>query len=293
MRALADFIMRGRLQAALIAIPGIPIISQSALALVTLRQGAWEGLSLLVWCFAPYLFLMWSDWQYLPVAFGALATLGSVYIGALCLRSGLSWSLTVIAVITVLSVLGFVFLQSFSQHIAVFFEQLIELQKSTLEAQGQSYDPELMVVPNSRDVVGLLVFGAATDCILVLVVGRWWQALLFNPGGFRREFSQLRLDWISASVFGLILLLCGVFAPFWAYVAGLPFIMVSISVAHQFAAMQRMGSAWLVVFYIALVNLPFYLAMAALGFLDSWVNLRRNLLPASNNQSGDDQSKDD
>lgn len=47
MRALAEFIVRGRLQAALVALFGslVPLVSPAAISLVTLNKGLSEGKS--------------------------------------------------------------------------------------------------------------------------------------------------------------------------------------------------------------------------------------------------------
>ena len=59
MRALAEYIMRGRAQAALIAVLIVPVIPQAALALVTLRRGVLDGLWVGFWAFAPTLSAVW------------------------------------------------------------------------------------------------------------------------------------------------------------------------------------------------------------------------------------------
>ena len=295
MRALAEYIMRGRVQAILIAILGVPLISHAALALVTLRRGAWEGISLLMWAFLPVLMLLWSDFQYMPLAFASLGMLAAVYLGAMLLRLNVSWSITGLAVVGFSILLGVLWLRFFDQHLTAFLQQVLELHKANLTAQGREIDDTLMIVPETKDIVGILVAGIAGNCVLVLVTGRWWQALLFNPGGFRQEFYQLRMNRLTASACAAVLLLCGLSSDYqlWSWVVALPLVMVSIAVAHQFAAVQRMGLTWLVIFYIALFNFPFYLAMAALGLVDSWMDLRKSLLPKTGNKPGNKDHRQD
>jgi hypothetical protein len=57
MRALAEFIMRGRLQAGTVAVLGylIPLLAPAAVALITLRKGAAEGSMILLFALSPAL----------------------------------------------------------------------------------------------------------------------------------------------------------------------------------------------------------------------------------------------
>jgi hypothetical protein len=291
MRALAEYIMRGRTQAALIAILLVPILPQATLALVTLRRGTLDGLWIMFWAFAPMIIAMWSDIEFVPMAMISLGTLIAVYTGAQLLRLQLNWPTVLMALIGVVFVLSLLFVWVFDQQITGFLQQLVELQKASLKSQGIAYDESLMVLPSNWHFVGLGSFGVIVNVTIALAIGRWWQALLYNPGGFRREFSQLRLNPLLAGGLVLIASLTMVSADYryWSWLAAFPLVMVSVSLAHQFAALQRMGRAWLVIFYLALLSLPFYLVMAVLGFLDSWTNLRRRLLPGANQP----QSKSD
>src|SRR5690625_6353500 len=49
-------------------------------------------------------------------------------------------------------------------------------------------------------VTGLLANVTSFTGVLGLMLGRWWQALLYNPGGFKQEFNGLRLNTPQALV---------------------------------------------------------------------------------------------
>mgnify|MGYP007113695048 CR=1 FL=1 len=53
-------------------------------------------------------------------------------------------------------------------------------------------------------MTGVLAAGMFLQLVFGLLLGRWWQALLYNPGGFRSEFHQLRLypalAWLALPV---------------------------------------------------------------------------------------------
>src|SRR5690554_7516495 len=57
MRALAEFIMRGRTQAAIVALLGtaVPVLTPATIALVSLRKGSANGLMVLLWGLLPML----------------------------------------------------------------------------------------------------------------------------------------------------------------------------------------------------------------------------------------------
>ena len=56
-------------------------------------------------------------------------------------------------------------------------------QGVTAEAQGLA----------RQVIMGLFAMGQAYAMISFLVLARWWQSQLYNPGGLRAEFHQLRL----------------------------------------------------------------------------------------------------
>ncbi len=285
MRALAEYIMRGRVQAALIAVLLVPVLPQAALALVTLRRGIIDGLWVAMWAFTPMLVAIWSDKEFLPMAMVSLGTLLTVLVTATLLRLQMTWATTLIALVVIITVLGVIFLFMFDAQISALVQEAIELQKTNLERQGIAYDESLMVLPANQYLLGLPSFGVAINVVIALVIGRWWQALLYNPGGFRQEFYQLRMQPAFAVVLGVVTVICvSTDYRYWSWLPALPLVMVSVSLAHQFAATQRMGGAWLVIYYLALFSMPFYLAMAAVGIVDSWTNMRSRLIPKSNTQ---------
>lgn len=90
MRALAEFIMRGRMQAIFVvagaaALPMLFWLSAAAGSLVLLRRGLNDALSVLVWAVIPAL-----AWWYFGDPRTLLVLLGSLGL-ALLLRSHASW----------------------------------------------------------------------------------------------------------------------------------------------------------------------------------------------------------
>ena len=51
----------------------------------------------------------------------------------------------------------------------------------------------------SRWMTGAFAASLYVQFLLALLLGRWWQAVLYNPGGFGAEFRGLRLSPCSAT----------------------------------------------------------------------------------------------
>ena len=97
MRALAEFVMRGRVQAILVAVVGIFLpffawISAAVIGLVVLRKGTGEGFLVLSWALlAALTVLFWRG------DIGPVTALTGTAIAALTLRWTVSWPYALIA----------------------------------------------------------------------------------------------------------------------------------------------------------------------------------------------------
>ncbi len=280
MRALAEFIMRGRLQAGTIAIFGyvIPLLTPAAVALVTLRKGAVEGtLVLLLGLLPAILSLVFGD-DSSVVVWITLLSLVVVYIPALVLRSTISLPLMiVVAIATSCLVSGSVLLFA-SEAVDI----VVESFKSQLTAASvESPDAEQVVFSSllsKAGISGVIAYIFAFNSITGVLFGRWLQSLLYNPGGFRDEFYALRLG-VMASV---ICFLGCVFLRYlgdeywwWSNLLAMPLLLVAIAIAHQFANTKGLATPWLVLFY--LMVFMFMPIVMFIGFVDAWVNIRGRL----------------
>ncbi|MCV6603992.1 MAG: hypothetical protein OIF34_01710, partial [Porticoccaceae bacterium] len=93
MRALAEFVMRGRAQA--IAVAFVPVIGLVAIGLVTLRKGFQEGGLILLAGLIPWLFTLES--QAMLVFIIGLSV--GLLIAASILRTTQSWPKTLLAIV--------------------------------------------------------------------------------------------------------------------------------------------------------------------------------------------------
>jgi hypothetical protein len=281
-RFLAEFIMRGRTQAAVVALIGnwVPLVAPGAVALVTLRAGASNGLLVLLWALLPAA-LMLGFSQVDPLApVIMISGLVVTFLLASMLRAGAPWPQCLMAAVA-LGMLAAVLLrflvpdlvQALADNLARLMEQLHEQAGTDVEPPG----------PSVVMVTGLLANVIGFSSVLGLMLGRWWQALLYNPGGFAQEFQNLRLNTPQALIClaaGLYGLLQGPEYSWWAALFTLPLLFVGLAIIHRLVALKGLGVQWLVLFYIALVVLdPVSQLLVALAFVDTWLNIRGRVKP--------------
>ena len=138
-----------------------------------------------------------------------------------------------------------------------------------------------MVSPSPSNIVAAMAWIVVLSGLVGLVLARWWQALLFNPGGFQEEFHNIRLDKKSTAV-SVIIVCVGLSAlaeyQLWLQLAIVPLLVSGLSTLHYAVKLKGFGSHWLVLVYIGLIlgSLTAGL-LAAVGAADSVLNLRARL----------------
>jgi hypothetical protein len=253
MRGLAEFIMRGRWQALGVAVLGsgsllFGWVSAAAIALVTLRNGSASGGWLTLWAILPAMIIAAISGDT-----GSVLLLLGTFSLAVILRESVSLSLAVMASVPLallggaaLTLFNGVFLQelvaTFNQALAQFEQELAQGEAAEMVFNGVS-------VPQ---VAALLATGNAVIALLSLILGRYWQASLYNPGGFGEEFRALRLPvgavLLMASA-ALILWWMGADWRVWSAVVVLPLTIVGFSLLHAFAKRAGKGVTWLALMY--------------------------------------------
>ena len=193
MRTIAEFIMRGRVQAGAVALLGtlLPFITPAVIALVTLRKGAFEGTLVLLVGLLPTILTLGANTDHQVLVFlSTVISLIAVYVSALVLRQTMSWSSTLITLLMV-SILALLLA---TQLVPNALGHLVDSLNVALQEQATAAGVE-----NSDDAInGIALAGVLAVVIIIngicsLFLGRWWQSLLYNPGGFRDEFYQFKL----------------------------------------------------------------------------------------------------
>ena len=284
MRTLAEFIMRGRAQACLVALLGVlvPLIGPAAVGLVTLRKGSFEGALVTLWASLPFVVSYFAGQSSPFIAVMSILALANTLIVANVLRGTASWSLALVSDVCV--AVGFVVVAGvvFQTDLGVMMSDLTELFVSVSEQLEKDY-----VMPGTSGVLAWVAWMTAFSALLGVVVARWWQALLFNPGGFQQEFQGIRLE--SKVGLGCLLLVILGFTllsefQFWLQLASIPLIVCGLSLLHYTAKVKKAGGYWLVLMYLGLFLGPVMSGLlVALGAIDSVLNLRARLV--ADNQS--------
>ena len=253
MRGLAEFIMRGRWQALGVAVLGsgsllFGWVSAAAIALVTLRNGSAAGGWLTLWAILPAIIIAAISGDT-----GSVLLLLGTFSLAVILRESVSLSLAVMASVPLallggaaLTLFNGVFLQEL---VATFNQALAQLEQELVQGEAAERVFNAVSVPQ---VAALLATGNAVIALLSLLLGRYWQASLYNPGGFGEEFRALRLPvgavLLMASM-ALILWWMGSDWRVWSAVVVLPLTLVGFSLLHAFAKRAGKGVTWLTLMY--------------------------------------------
>ena len=279
MRGLAEFIMRGRWQALAVAVLGAGSLlfgwlSAAAVALVTLRKGLAEGTWLVFWALLPAFLAAWASGD-----IGGIVLLLGTYGVAVVLRTtvSLALALLVAAAVGLLSGAGLLFFSGeFLEQLVVLFDGFIAELENSLPA-GET--APALVTPSAPQVAGILAAGNAATIVLSLLLARYWQAALFNPGGFREEFHQLRLP-LPATVF-LVVLAGGVWVSEpavsgWAMVLAVPVMFSGFALFHAWIARTGRGNGSVVIFYLLWLLIdPFKGLVLGVAVADAVMDFRR------------------
>lgn len=272
MRALADFIMRGRVQATLVVVisavlPLLFWLSAAAGSLVLLRRG-FKDASMVI---AAGLLVGVTKW-FMGDPITLMVFVGALALAAL-LRAEHSWSRVLVAS----AVLAVVFNYVLDAQLAQVFDELAKAFAQAMpQIEGQSVlSGELIrfvLVASTAVTVQLL-------CVLALVLGRYWQAALYNPGGFGREFRALRLPKQTMAVLVAVMVGASFIGPQFIILASassLVLVLAGIALVHGLVGQKRLAGFWLVGMYVTLPLLMqlIYPLFVVLAIVDSLIDFR-------------------
>lgn len=302
MQAIAQYIMRGRIQAILVTavsallsllLPPLNYISSAVVGLVTLRKGWVEGLIVIVGAgvaMAAFAVLTPVDPVHADVIAAAIWL--PVWILALVLRYTVSLSVTVGSaglIGTAVVVGAYLSLDDPAQVWREVLERIIALAKQQNEPVVADNIGQ-MLLNTAPHLTGILIAALVLGLTLSLFLARWWQALLFNPGGFGREFRALRLDRNFALLTAGALAV-NIIAPDWPAEVAANILIVLVAVylihgmglVHGIVAAKDLHVGWLITVYAVTFIVPqSTLLLAAGAFADSWIDIRNRIKKPDN-----------
>ena len=271
MRGLAEYVMTGRRQAIIAVmllglIPLVNLLNPAVVGLIALRKGLQEVVVIFAWAILPL-----GAWAVAGDVVPLIMLIGITGLAVL-LRETESWAFTLLAAIAV----------------GVCVEVYFRLQPAVIDALMQQLDlylqasnPQGLQIEEVRDVM-LSVIGAVYMflSIVLLMLARWMQAVLYNPGGFKQEFHNLRVEQKVALALIVIMLLSslGIVVPeAWVLYFVLPLLFSGIALTHAVVAKKKLSSMWLVTFYILLMLPVVVQILVLLALVDSWYDFRSRL----------------
>jgi hypothetical protein len=289
MHAIANYILRGRLQAIGITsfltiisllVPALAyLISGLPVTLVTLRRGPLIGIQVVAGSLLLTLGLTYIVGVIPQVALAfSVGVWLPVWCCAVVLRTTRSQGLMALAAAGI-GLLFILFMHLVIGDVTAWWKSWLELwiQSNLSAATGEQYKQIVNVVtPLMNAIMAALIM---LSIILTTLAGRWWQALLFNPGGFRPEFYALGFPRVLCylTVLGVVILFIigeqqkSILRDALVLVIFL-YMFQGLSAIHRTVQRRKLSVAWLGIMYCLLILLPqMVLFISCIGMVDSWM----------------------
>jgi len=270
-----DFVLKNRRNPAILvlifsSIPLMGWMSTLIVALITLRKGAIEGAWILLFAIIPHAAWGFATGHPEFIIIDVVLGLGFVWFASLVLRSTASWATTLEATaffaVAVICLAHWYFVDIAAFWISKMQEYLHFLQSATdkmTAAQLTSVKNFALLLQDKPrvDLIASVLTGLFTGLLLFsnlfnVLVARWWQSSMFNPGGLSRELRGIRLSYIGLGllfvVFGLAALKFTI-AKDLVFIVVLLFFLAGLSVMHALLNTTKKPLVWLVISYIAIM----------------------------------------
>lgn len=300
MQAIAAFVLRGRHQAILsiIGLAALELIftrvglfSAAAIGLVTLVQGQRQGL--IVMLVATTFFLVIasiSNQTATSIVFVLIYWLPTWFLAQLLARQ-ISLQLVILSA----GVIGLV-ASVITANLYITYEQqfnlfILDNFLPAFKGVNTGLSPDelkvFLISLGKQVATNCAAYWVLSMCIN-LFIARWWQAMIYHPGGFGEEFRSIRFGLIPA-IGGMLIvmltlsigsgLLSQIFLSCLSVVI-LLFLMQGLSITHYVVKVRKLASVWLVVTYFLVILLPYQMFLIAIiGLSDNWVNYRKRVTP--------------
>lgn len=287
--------MRGRMEAITassvcaalsLLLPPVSYLSGAVIALATLRNGVAEGAVVIAGSAilaGAFTWLVVAT-PYPVIAFAAITWLPVCLLAAVLRMTGSQGAALAVAA-AMGAALALAFHLTLADPAAWWREVLDQAIGQRFATAGSGSGARIGELLDALAPAMTAFMGAAVvlGYVLTLLLARWWHAILDNPGGFAREFRELRIDPRVGGVVGLIALAALVFNRASGGLAAdvlapalTIYLFQGLAVAHGVVAGRSASIGWLVALYVLLALLPPHIGvlLACLGFIDTWVDFR-------------------
>ncbi len=268
-----------------LVLPPISIVSSASVALVTLRRGGYEGLYVLICaCLSAALlgFFLFGSFQF-ALLYGLVLWL-PIWLISIVLREGkhLSIAIEIAVLLGIMAVIGFYIYAS--EPALIWQSMLEEMVKPMLASNADMPVDEIRqsIQSFSHYMTGGIIAGTVYGLLFGLFLARMWQAALYNPGGFREEYLELRvrpkLALVSILVAVIAWLMSGVISEICWNISILFVVLytfVGTAILHAALSTMRMKRFLVPMLYVTLIMIPHIIALVIIvGVVDAWLDLR-------------------
>lgn len=297
MKFLAAYIMRGRVQAMMVAsslallsllLPPVSIVSSASVALVTLRRGWYEGLYVLICsCLSAAVlgYFLFGSFQF-ALLYGLVLWL-PIWLISTVLREGKHLSVAV-EIAVILGVLGVIGFYLYVTDPALLWNAILTQMVQPMLASGSDVpidEIKRSVQVFSHYMTGGIAAGTVYGLLFGLFLARWWQAALYNPGGFREEYLSLKVRPKVASASILIVLLAWLMSGTvseicWniTIIFAVLYTFVGTSISHTAFSGMKTKRFMVPFLYVTLVLVPHMIGIVIIvGVVDVWLDLRSKI----------------
>ena len=261
------------------------VMGNAAVGLVTLRLGWQQGLKIALGATAMISLLIASLYSAsinTPLVLGGLWL--TIIIIASLLTHTASWRQALFSVFGLVG-LGLVLFHGLVPDTTSFWKHLFQpiLQLKSLPQPLSAEQWNSLLDQAAPYLAGVFSVSLALILSLSLMLARQWQAQLYNPGGFSREFSELRLGKPAAlvllSLIGLTLLSSTPVLINVLLLGLLLFSLQGIAMMHGSIRISHLPKTWLLALYLPFLFVPVHmiLLLAAFGLVDSFADFRHYL----------------
>lgn len=249
MLGLARFAMKSPLHIGILAalfalVPMLYVVSAALVALTTLRFGVTSGTRTLIMALGGGV----VSWLMTGIPLSLLVLVWVTPL-AIVLRETQSWN----RVLLVGSVSGLIIALVVQVLFQEQFNSMVDVFQGVF-SDGDTATAEFQLIESVRPLMGYLIISSQMmETLLALLLARYWQSGLFNPGGLKAEMHVLRFNWHEILILLAALTLSLIVVPGAVMLFGIPFVFAGMAFMHGVVAKLKLGGQWLVALYIALI----------------------------------------